>query len=107
MIVRNIPLSLFGAAFMIGVAVAADTNPNLFTNSPAEKIVLIGPNRPDDLQQYAASELVRHIEKITEVKPRLLKVADIRAAKLPTDSNVIMLGRTVDNPLLKGLSEGG
>ena len=107
MIVRNTPFALAAAVLMVGAAVAADTDFNLFTRSPAGTILLVVPDHPDDLEQYAATELVRHVEKTTGSKPRLVKAADIGGGGLPADSNVIILGRTDGNSCLKVLAEGG
>ena len=107
MIVRNTSFALVAAVCIGGAAGGADTDRNLFTQSPVEKIVLIVPDRPDDLQRYAASELAGHVERTSGVKPRIVKAADVLGGRLPADSNAVLLGRIDDNPPLKALAEGG
>ena len=107
MMVRNATFSLVVAVCMAGGAVAADTDLNLFTQSTVETVVLVAPDQPDDLERYALAELARHVEKTTGTEPKLFKSADIEGGGLPADSNVVILGRTDDNPDLKDLAEGG
>ena len=105
MMVRNATFSLVVAVCMAGGAVAADTDLNLFTQSTVETVVLVAPDQPDDLERYALAELARHVEKTTGTEPKLFKSADIEGGGLPADSNVVILGRTDDNPDLKDLAE--
>ncbi|MCP4743461.1 MAG: hypothetical protein GY871_14735 [Actinomycetales bacterium] len=107
MIVRNTRFAVLAVVCMAGPSDGADTALNLFTKNPAGDLILVVSDQPDDLQQYAATELVRHVEKTTGVKPRLVKAAAIQADRLPVDSNVIVLGQTDDNPWLKGLAQEG
>ena len=107
MIVRNTRFAVLAVVCMAGPSDGADTALNLFTKNPAGDLILVVSDQPDDLQQYAATELVRHVEKTTGLKPRLVKAAAIQADRLPVDSNVIVLGQTDDNPWLKGLAQEG
>jgi hypothetical protein len=107
MVVRNTRFAVLAVVCMAGPSDGADTALNLFTKNPAGDLILVVSDQPDDLQQYAATELVRHVEKTTGVKPRLVKAAAIQADRLPVDSNVIVLGQTDDNPWLKGLAQEG
>ncbi|MCP4171801.1 MAG: hypothetical protein GY758_13615 [Fuerstiella sp.] len=107
MIVRNTRFAVLAVVCMAGPSDGADTALNLFTKNPAGDLILVVSDQPDDLHQYAATELVRHVEKTTGVKPRLVKAAAIQADRLPVDSNVIVLGQTDDNPWLKGLAQEG
>ena len=107
MIVRNILLAFVSVTYLAGAASAADTGVELFGESPSRKIVVLVSNRPDDLQQYAASEVVRHVEHMTGAKPELVRVDNESGDSLPADANLVILGRTDDHPVLKHLADSG
>jgi len=98
-------LAFLSTTYLASAVNAADTGANLFAESPSRKIVVHVSDKADDLERYAASELVRHVERIGGAKPGLISVGNESGESLPVDANVVILGRTDDNPLLKRLAE--
>ncbi|MAG94199.1 MAG: hypothetical protein CMJ48_10665 [Planctomycetaceae bacterium] len=107
MIVRSTRFALLIVVCMAGPSYAGDAGLNLFAKNPGGKILLLVSDQPDDPQEYAATELVRHVEKTTGVKPRMVTAGGVQGERLSADANVIVLGRTDDNPWLKSLAKDG
>ena len=105
MIVRNTLFGAVSALCLTGAAPAADSHVNLHSKSLGREIVVVVSNRADDLQQYAASELVSHVQRVTGVKPKCIKVRDASDDTLPTDANFVVLGRADEVPVLKRLAD--
>ncbi len=105
MIVRNTLFGAVSALCLTGAAPAADSHVNLHSKSLGREIVVVVSNRADDLQQYAASELVSHVQRVTGVKPKCIKVGDASDDTLPTDANFVVLGRADEVPVLKRLAD--
>jgi len=106
-VLKLLLIAVVSATYLAGAVTAADTGASLFAESPSRKIVVIVSNRPDALQQYAASELVRHVDQVTGAKPQIVHVGDESADSLPADANLMILGRREDHLTLKHLAATG
>ena len=107
MILRNILFAFVSATYLAGAVTAADTGVNLFAESPNRKIVVLVSNRADELEQYAASELVRHVERVTGAKPEIVRVGHESGDSLSADANLLILGRADEHRVLKRLADAG
>ena len=93
------------AAFPSWTDAASDApGPNLLRRDPADKTVLVVPQQPDLFTKLAASDLARHIEQATGVKPETSHWGDGTKERLASGGNLAVLGTLKNNGLLEQLA---
>ncbi len=91
-------------ASMVATASAAESGgeQNLHTASDGKPVVVVAPDTPDALEQYALGVLTEHVEQVTGHRPEVLSAAK---GGFPEGENVIVFGRLENNPLLRTLAD--
>lgn len=91
-------------ALMAAAASAAEAGDelDLYVASEGKPIVVIAPDTPNALGQYALEELTKHVEEVTGRKPEVLSAAE---EEFPEEKNVIVFGRLENNSVLRALAD--
>ena len=96
--------TIVSVLLVVAAASAADTGKNLYDLSAKKPIVLVVPDDPRPLEQYAIDELAKHVEEVTGDKPDVTPAS--KAQKLDT-KNVIFFGQLKNNLRLQALAKEG
>jgi len=91
----------------LAASAVAGAEANLYTESSTRRMVVVVADRPDDLERYAASELVGHVQRETGANPELRRAGELVDGKLPADANLLILGRPAEHTVLKRLRDAG
>ena len=86
---------------------AAERPANLLEASSVAELTLVVSGAADPLEEYATSELVRHLKMVTGIKPRIVHAQIAADEMLLGNANLIVLGRVKANALLKKLARVG
>jgi outer membrane protein assembly factor BamB len=95
------------ASLFIATATAAEQPVNLLEAGSVADLTLVLSGTADPLVEYAASELVRHLKKVTGIKPQIVHAQNSAAQILMGKTNLMVLGRMQKNALLKNLARDG
>jgi len=98
---------LLGATLAAVSTAAADAAESLFAESAGAGIVLVVPDRPEPLEEFATSELARHIKRVAGGGPKIIKSGDASAERLAGTANRVIVGRLQSNRFLRRLAEQG
>jgi hypothetical protein len=93
--------AVLGAVFLSLTGLGACAEVNLYQPSVDGKIVLVVPERPAPLEQFAISELAKHIRQVAGAAP------EMGEGKGAAAENLVVIGRTGNNATLKQLAERG
>jgi len=99
MAIVRLSIVSFCIALLCADKAAAEQAVNLYSPDSAKPIVLVVPEKPEPLEEYAAEELARHIEQLTGKAPVKKPVGIVGS------DNVVVIGRVESNEGLKRLEE--
>ncbi len=102
---RSISTMLLCIVPLSTCSAAAEPESNYLTANDSAEITLVLPESADPLEAYAASELSTHLEKVTDIPPKVIRAYGDVAEILATETNIVVLGRVQNNPLLAHLAE--
>jgi len=97
-------LLIFAGSVLAAGVTIAEENENRWSENSPRSITVIVADQSVPLEEFAASELVEHIEKLTGTKPQVLKASQADSDKT-AQANLVVLGRLEGNELLKRLAE--
>ncbi len=93
--------SILSTELTVGADAAAE---NLFWPDKTRKILLVVPDRPDPLEAYAASELSKHVRRLTRLEPTVVPASQANEGKTRS-ADVLAVGRIASSTFLKHLAE--